>query len=969
MGPEQARGLVSDTFTRPFDRERFLRFARELLKRLDTSGGAREVCEGPRVAPAFADSIGRHERLGTYTAPGGELIDVIAVHLRRATTDESERAVLRNFAAHRLTARGLAATLAAFVSPGSNDWRFSLVKLERAFGQTGAGGASETTALTSARRSSFVAGRGEKSHTARKHFLPLLGRDGRGPTLAELEEAFDAGRVAREFFARYRRLFERVRGSLDSALRSGRPGPRELARNGDVAGDLAKKLLAQITFLHFLRRNGRLVAGRGAARGDGDKNILRRLFDCQIPFPRGDERINTDFLLPDELLSDEEGAGVLDVFDRYDFTLYEAEASERDVAVDPEILGKVFEHLLPGNLRRRGGAYYTPRAVVGYMCRQCLVNHLATRMPELPRADIETFIRADFDADGARAREGESLPETIGRNAARVDGLLERMTVYDPAVGAGAFLVRMLREIVRARRALAAALGAGGRDAYELKRHAVEHSLYGVDVDPGAVSTAKLRLWLSLAADGDGGSPLPNLDDNVTHGDSLLDARAAGGFDVVIANPPYVEFKSLDAETKRKLKAYKSARGKYDLYIPFLEKIDGLLNADGNAIVLCPTRFMQRDYGAGIRQFFRDRYQLREIIDFGGLQIFAGATNYTGVFAFTKKKEARYDFTVRKALKARATEDELSAALRAPARTPIFDTASAGSEMITSAPWFFHSDASRPLMEKVRSAGVRLASLCEGIYQGVATGKDSVFVVSGEEARARGLEGGMLQPMLKGKDIGPYRISWAGSYVIYPYDDAGNVVDESTLRTRFPRTYAYLRLKREELRGRTYFDASRKQWFELWNQRRLKRFRRAKLVTLDNASRNSFAYDDGGFVGTTTVYSLILNDPSPDTSKCVLGVLNSSLLDYYHRQNTTPQAGGFYRYQAMFINGLPVRTPAGVARKELVALVDEILDARRRDARADTRGPEREIDRLVYELYGLNEGETALVEGGACRPG
>lgn len=820
----------------------------------------------------------------------------------------------------------------------------------------------------------------------------------------QVEKASDADRAAREFLARYKRLCAGVRDALDSVLKSSTRAREEFARKGLGADDFARKLLAQILFLYFLEKTGWF----GAASGRGDKNFLRHLFEeretyyrggggpagrnffkdileplfyetlaarradaCAPLFgrmipsvggglfepPGGYDWTNTDTSLPDELFSDGAGAGVLDVFGRYGFTPREAEPSGGDASVDPEMLGRVFENLLPENLRRKGGAFYTPRAVVEYMCRQCLATYLSARLPEVPRADVESLLHGS-----------EPLPESVRQDAVRVDGLLAAVTVCDPAVGSGAFLVGALREIVRARQSLAAAPRIPVRGAYGLKLHAIRNSLYGVDVDPGAVEVARLRLWLSLVSDEDGRErmpPLPDLGDNITPGDSLSGERPAKRFDVVIANPPFVEFKSLDAGTKRRLAGYESARGKYDLYVPFLEKIDALLDAGGNAVVICPTRFMQRDYGAGIRQFFQERYQLREIIDFGGLQIFAGATNYTGVFAFTKKKDARYDFTVRRALRADVKEGEWSSALRASADTSVFASVPAGSEMITAAPWYFHSDESRSLLGKIRSGGVPLKSLCEGIYQGVATGRDSVFVVSGAEAERLKLEAAMLQPMLRGKDIGPYKISWAGFYVIYPYDHEGRVVDESTLRARYPRTYEYLRLKKPELRGRKYFDASRKLWFELWNQRALNRFRRVKLVTLDNAGRNSFAYDDGGFVGTTTVYSLILREPSPDRYRCLLGVLNSRLLDYYHRKNTTPQAGGFYRYQAMFINGLPVRLPEGNARQELAALVDKILSARRRDARADTGGAEREVDRLVYGLYGLREDEIALVEGGA----
>jgi hypothetical protein len=143
------------------------------------------------------------------------------------------------------------------------------------------------------------------------------------------------------------------------------------------------------------------------------------LFDCKIPFLNGGlfEPIygyqwqTTDILLPDTLFSNDEptgegeekGTGVLDVFDRYNFTVNEAEPLEKEVAVDPEMLGKVFENLLPENIRHASGTYYTPRVIVHYMCQQALLHYLAARAPQVPQNDLALFLRhaerfADFEA-------------------------------------------------------------------------------------------------------------------------------------------------------------------------------------------------------------------------------------------------------------------------------------------------------------------------------------------------------------------------------------------------------------------------------------------------------------------------------------------------------------------------------------------------------------------------------------------
>lgn len=593
MNTEQSRNLVTQTFTEAFERTHYLRFAQNILNRLDTKDDRQKVYRGPYVPQAFADKVNHYERLGSYTDPAGDRIDVLAVYLNRGTTLERGRTSLRNFAAHYLLKHDkAAAVLAAFVSPDESDWRFSFVKLEYSLEQTEGGQVNTKRELTPARRYSFLVGKHEHSHTAQRQFLPLLENDRTDPALADIEKVFDIERVTKEFFAQYKILFERVRDAVGALLSEDKVLREDFAAKGIETDDFAKKLLGQIVFLYFLQKKGWFGVKRGAAWGSGDKNYLRHLFeereryyqrhdavrtrnffndileplfyntlasertddysdrfDCKIPFLNGGlfepflgyDWVNTDILISDRLFSNDEpaaegerGTGILDVFDRYNFTVNEAEPLEKEVAVDPEMLGKVFENLLPENLRHKGGAYYTPRVIVNYMCQQSLINYLSTHLPEVERADIETFIRigyarAEYEAAGTKAHEDKFLPLKISGNARAVDKLLEEITVCDPAIGSGAFPVGMMQEIVRARLALSKVQGMPERSAYELKRHAIQSSLYGVDIDPGAVEIAKLRLWLSLVVDEEDRAhvhALPNLDYKIMQGNSLLDEYA-----------------------------------------------------------------------------------------------------------------------------------------------------------------------------------------------------------------------------------------------------------------------------------------------------------------------------------------------------------------------------------------------------------------------------------------------------------
>ncbi len=275
---------------------------------------------------------------------------------------------------------------------------------------------------------------------------------------------------------------------------------------------------------------------------------------------------HNNFAIPNELFSnvDEKGRdadGILDIFDRYNFTMNEDEPMEREVAIDPEMLGKVFENLLEISDRKEKGAFYTPREIVHYMCQETLINYLVTKTG-LPEQDIQDFILyGDLmrDEDTTKsAREGNQdmlistniLDPQNGVNRLKeLDDLLATVKVADLAVGSGAFPLGMLNEIVKAREVLSAYMSIGmnafqkksfyayDRKPYDLKVNTIKNCIYACDIEPSAVDIAKLRLWLSIVIDdeiteeaGNGEfdaharpRQLPNLDCNIICGNSLID--------------------------------------------------------------------------------------------------------------------------------------------------------------------------------------------------------------------------------------------------------------------------------------------------------------------------------------------------------------------------------------------------------------------------------------------------------------
>ena len=574
MDDNSAKMLIKGTFNYPFDEGRFRNFAINLFE-VDESKGFSYI-SGNYIRHSFINHITKYRRLGTYIDPDSKKIDVLVVQLKNEWALVRSRAMLRNFTADYLKNRNEKdAALVAYYTTNPDDWRFSYIRMEYKREQTETGVYRIRQDVTPAKRYSFLVGKNEPNHTAQEQLVGILEDERKNPTLAELETAFSVEAVTKQFYTDYRRLYEKLKEELDSIVEIDSKISSEFAAKSVSTSNFAKKTMGQIVFLYFLQKKGWLGVGKDEDGnflpwGKGPRDFLRKLFEREfldysnffndvleplfyaglasehdddyfpflkrkVPFLNGGlfEPMNkynwqeTDILISNEILKD-----VLDTFDRYNFTVREDEPLEKEVAVDPEMLEKVFENLIDENERKGQGAYYTPRTIVHYMCQESLINYLSTACEAVPKEDIETLIREGeiiLELETAIEEDGKKyksvLMESIKDNAKVLDESLAQIKVCDPAIGSGAFPVGMLTEIVKARKVLELYLG-HKRSVYELKRHCIQNSLYGVDIDPGAIEIAKLRLWLSLVVDEDDYTsiqPLPNLDYKIMQGNSLIE--------------------------------------------------------------------------------------------------------------------------------------------------------------------------------------------------------------------------------------------------------------------------------------------------------------------------------------------------------------------------------------------------------------------------------------------------------------
>ncbi|MDR3548314.1 MAG: TaqI-like C-terminal specificity domain-containing protein, partial [Candidatus Pacebacteria bacterium] len=729
-------------------------------------------------------------------------------------------------------------------------------------------------------------------------------------------------------------------------------------------------------------------------------------FKCRIPFlngglfePLGDyDWRNIDIPLPNELFTNAKhieegvtGSGVLDVFDRYNFTVNEAEPLEQEVAIDPEMLGKVFENLIEENRRKGLGAFYTPREIVHYMCQQSLVHYLHSSLNEagvdMSREDVDTFVRLGEQISHYEAVDTSypvKMPKPIQTHARAIDEKLAAITVCDPAVGSGAFPVGMMTEIVRCRTALTPYFNdPNERNPYHFKRHAIQHCLYGVDVDAGAVEIAKLRLWLSLVVDEENRpqvKPLPNLDFKIVIGNSLLglpyksiglseiesvkekyfeetdhnrkallkssideaiqrcfstsqkdlgykvtfDYRVhfsevfhrAGGFDIVIQNPPYVQIKAIDPSDRRIFEnQYKFATGRFNLFYLFIERCGMLLRKDGVAAFIIPDRILLNTQCKDIRQWLLNENDIGELVSFED-QVFETAVVDSILLFFSNAKRKTTSISARR----KVAQREIRSAQKTEIPLPYF-------ELSPSSQFDLNYNPMRlTILQKVLPVSVELGTISEskdGIIQGKV--EDQLFLLKPIDEDSK--------PLLFGKNIRKYQIFFEKNWVNYK-----------------PQKMMELELKR--VNGKRP---------GLW-LRDPKIFERKKILTRQTADEIIAAMDESNhYYYANTLHGTTITDDSYHPY-FVLGVLNCKFTTWYYRSNTDEEGKVFAQIKIELLRRVPIPKASSTEQQPIVERVSRILEGDRQNGSSVFSTMEKEIDDLVYELYGLSQEEIDMVE-------
>jgi len=984
----------------------------------------------------------------------------------------------------RKIAAGGNAFMAFHHAKGGGEWRLSFFQ--------GVAGSE-----TSARRHTFLLGPDQNLRTVTDNLLRLretLVQNG-GLEDKDFVRCFDVEALSDEFFAKYKAHYEKfclyVTEARDAKAKE---LFRSFGKDGKRVRDYVKKMMGRLVFLQFLQKKGWLGVPVGGRWGEGDRYFLQNLFakaskqqqedfldtvleplffkalntdrtkrgdvydtgvkgygkngKVRIPYLNGGLFTNDDeddfkSVFPATLFSDEANrenpdpakCGVLDFFAQYNFTIDENDPTEAEVGVDPEMLSRIFENLLEDNKDK--GAFYTPKPVVDYMCRQSLIAYLQADAPDIDKPTIEKFVKThELVVSAARADRGGR--GTIALSA-RLLAKLKSVKICDPAIGSGAFPMGLLRELYFCRAALGDPLA---EHPAELKKDIIENNIYGVDIEKGAVDIARLRFWLSLVVDEETPRALPNLDFKIMQGNSLLesykgvdmseiakdeeevevcgvkmkvqhpqrtkfkkllheyfdchdvgqkkkmkeqieksvvslitenasgnrkqgtglrkedfdgiatsandmfflwhtwfsDVFEQGGFNIVIGNPPYISSETqlsnpvLKAQREALIESgcYKSLYQKWDLFIPFIELGIQRCRSNGVCSMIVPFPFTNQKYGKVLRRMMVEEFDLFELVDLNGTKIFENATvsNCIPFVKIATPTGKTWISKIEEKSKIVRSFEQLHTNLVQDNKNFVWNTTQEKREtdrhtdMHVLGDFCYISYGLRPNSDEKSAKGEF---------------KKTDLISDLDDGKPR-------RKYVEAKDISKYVIHRI-RFLEYGTERSPGKLTRPT----FNELYEHDKIMFNVLGDLTgTLDVQRL----VHNHSLIACVKWHDLHGVDNKSISA----------SIKKFSVMSRDEMEKLSTTVdlrylLGVMNSRYATWLLRN----LRGGDYHIYPEHVRNIPIPSATLAQQKTIIVLVDEILAAKKENPEADTSVLEKQIDDLVFDLYGLEESERDII--------
>ncbi len=723
--------------------------------------------------------------------------------------------------------------------------------------------------------------------------------------------------------------------------------------------------------------------------------------------------------------------------------------------VDVNILGHIFENSLneideikseiegkevdkTKTKRKKDGVFYTPKYITKY-----IVDNTVGKLCEEKKAEIK-LVEEEYHTDkNLQTKTKKALLEKL---TTYKEWLLQ-LTICDPACGSGAFLNQALEFLIAEHRyidELQAKLMGDSLVLSDVETSILENNIYGVDLNDESIEIAKLSLWLRTAQKG---RKLNSLNNNIKCGNSLIDdpeiagdkafswekefpeVFAKGGFDVIIGNPPYVKLETI-RETSIVLEKmnYETFDKRGDLYVLFVEKAFKIAKVKGYISFIMPNKWMQTGYGEKLRSYFL-KNELINLIDFGDIQIFEGATTYPIIFisrnntptktfkASTLKKELMNDFINN--IIANQNEFEV--------------------KNFSKDTWVISSGIEKKLLTKLEKKFQSLKSFVNGeANYGIKPGLTEAFMIDNNRLNELNLEKEkykkIIGKVLKGRDITRYGVP--------NHFDLDNLIlarfgSYKFLENEYPKIYNFLLNFEDKLKLRGQCNGSKPtnekpffgqhHWLELDNNPTsdyLDLFSKPKIMYQKFQVKPCFIFDESGLYCNDSMWII------PTENKALLGILNSKMgwwlvtkyctqiqngcqliWKYFGQipipnvtnelfeqvdkilshnkdiQQITQKFGTYFSsqykleklsgklekwYELTFVDFIKELNKAikGVngtppTKKDEFEWMDLFEENKKKalEIKAEIDKTDKEIDQMVYELYGLTEEEIKIVEG------
>ena len=431
------------------------------------------------------------------------------------------------------------------------------------------------------------------------------------------------------------------------------------------------------------------------------------------------------------------------------------------------------------------------------------------------------------------------------------------------------------------------------------------------------------------------------------------------GFDITIGNPPYIQLQKSGGAlgTLYQNADFETFARTGDIYCLFYERGIRLLASDGHLCYITSNKWMRAGYGKALRRFFVENIQPIKLLDLGpdifdatvDTNILLCSRAPTGPVARVPVPREAIACTVEEKWKHTAT----SLAAYAAENGVHFPMPEPGAQ------WVILSDIERQIQAKIEAVGTPLKDWDISINLGILTGYNTAFFIDDKTREAlvaadpKSAE--IIKPVLKGRDIKRFHVNWAGLWLVAThngYDDvpAIDVNDYGAVKAHLE--VFYPQLAKRQSKGITPYH--------LRSCAYQAEFEKAKIVYPETAHAANFFYDDGEYFIEKTCFMITGSD-----LKILVGLLSSTLMTFAYKRfySGTVLGKRGYQYNKHSLETLPVVQIPADEQPAFIALVDEILAAKKADSDADTSDVEKAIDTFVYGLYHLTPEEIGIVDG------